>query len=98
MACDVQSLFNGQEFLWPDTPPPLRAMHSTSSPASSASPPSQWHRPVTVKWATVFLPASSVVIQFAPVTRDHYLMDKNYYGYPPPPLHGVSYLGKEAGL
>ena len=21
MACDVQSLFNGQEFLWPDTPP-----------------------------------------------------------------------------
>ena len=78
-------------------PPPLRATHSTSSPASSASPPSQWHQPITIKRVMVFLPTFSVIIQFTPVMCDRYLMDKNYYGYPPP-LRGVSYLGKEAGL
>ena len=48
-------------------PPPLCAMHSTSSPASSVSPPSQWHRPIAIKWAMVFLPTFSVIIQFTPV-------------------------------
>ncbi|KIM58784.1 hypothetical protein SCLCIDRAFT_27786 [Scleroderma citrinum Foug A] len=63
-------------------PPPLRATHSTSSPASSASPPSQWHQPVAVKRVTVFLPAFSAVIQFASVTLDE--RAQKDYGLTPP--------------
>ena len=32
-----------------------------------------------------------------PVTCGHYLMDKNYYVYPPPPLHRVNNLATFIG-
>ena len=96
MACDAQSLFNGQEFLWPDTPPLYvpRTLHH--------HPPPLHHPPhsgigLLLSNGRQYSSLPSL-IQFAPVMRDRYLMDKNYYGYPPPPLRGVSYLGKEARL
>ena len=65
--------------------PPLYVPHTLHHhPPPLCHPPSQWHRSVAVKRATVFLPTFSAVIQFAPVTCDRYLMDKNYYGYPSP--------------